>query len=164
MSFEGKNLYGQYIDYSEKKKKWPKGFICPYTGTIFYIIRIYSRSQVSVYRTIGPLVIIFSANQYAGLFRIDQNDGTITLTRPIASDQSQLTTFKYELQVVATDDGSCCAGSTRRSSTGTVTINLLTDNAMNPEFKTCSGYTPSVDENAVDAFVIQVCIEINRGA
>ena len=55
MSFEGKNLYGQYIDYSEKKK-WPKGFICPYTGTIFYNIRIYSRSQVSVYRTIGPLV------------------------------------------------------------------------------------------------------------
>ena len=38
------------------KKKWPKGFICPYTGTIFYNIRIYSRSQVSVYRTIGPLV------------------------------------------------------------------------------------------------------------
>ena len=55
MSFEGKNLYGQYIDYSEKKK-WPKGFTCPYTGTIFYNIRIYSRSQVSVYRTIGPLV------------------------------------------------------------------------------------------------------------
>ena len=57
MSFEGKNLYGQYIDYSEKKK-WPKGFICPYTGTIFYNICIYSRSQVSVYRTIGPLVLI----------------------------------------------------------------------------------------------------------
>ena len=50
MSFEGKNLYGQYIDYSEKKNG-------P-TGTIFYNIRIYSRSrsQVSVYRTIGPLV------------------------------------------------------------------------------------------------------------
>ena len=55
MSFEGKNLYGQYIDYSEKIK-WPKGFICPYTGNIFYMIRLYSRSQVSVYRTIGPLV------------------------------------------------------------------------------------------------------------
>ena len=39
-----------------KKKKMPKGFICPYSETIFYIIRIYSRSQVSVYRTIGPLV------------------------------------------------------------------------------------------------------------
>ena len=56
MSFEGKNLYGQFIDYSEEKK-WPMGFICPYTGTIFYNIRIYSRSQVSVYRTIGPLVL-----------------------------------------------------------------------------------------------------------
>ena len=43
----------------KKKKKWPKGFICPYTGTIFYNIRIYSRSQVSVYRTIGPLVRVF---------------------------------------------------------------------------------------------------------
>ena len=38
------------------KKKWPKGFICPYTGTIFYNIRVFSKSQVSVYRTIGPLV------------------------------------------------------------------------------------------------------------
>ena len=42
-----------------KKKKMPKGFICPYTWTIFYNIRIYSRSQVSVYRTIGPLVVGF---------------------------------------------------------------------------------------------------------
>ena len=31
---------------------------CPYTGTIFYNIRIYSRSQVSVYSTIGPLVVV----------------------------------------------------------------------------------------------------------
>ena len=54
---KGKHLYGQYIDYSEKKNG-PMGFICPYTGTIFYNIRIYSRSQVSVYRTIGPLVTI----------------------------------------------------------------------------------------------------------
>ena len=66
MSFDGKNLYAQYMDYSEKKKKkkkkkqWPKGFICPYTGTIFDNISIYSRSQVSVYRTIGPLVFINS--------------------------------------------------------------------------------------------------------
>ena len=48
------------------KKKWPKGFICPYTGTIFYNIRIYSRSQVSVYRTIGPLVYIFAQNIDSG--------------------------------------------------------------------------------------------------
>ena len=61
MLFEGKYLYGQYIDCSEEKK-WPKGFICPYTWTIFYNICIYSRSQVSVYRTIGPLVLIFAQN------------------------------------------------------------------------------------------------------
>ena len=40
------------------KKKMAQGFICPYTGTIFYNIRIYSRCQVSVYRTIGPLVTL----------------------------------------------------------------------------------------------------------
>ena len=41
------------------KNKWPKGFICPYNGTIFYnIFSIYSRSKVSVYRTIGPLVCL----------------------------------------------------------------------------------------------------------
>ena len=50
----------------KKKKKWPKGFICPYTGTIFYIIGIYSRSQVSVYRTIGPLVMTFRMQRMTG--------------------------------------------------------------------------------------------------
>ena len=49
-----------------KKKKWPKGFILPYTGTIFYNIRIYRRFQVSVYRTIGPLVLIFAQNIECG--------------------------------------------------------------------------------------------------
>ena len=46
------------------KKKWPKGFICPYTGTIFYNIRIYSRSQVSIYRTIGPLVLGYRIQEF----------------------------------------------------------------------------------------------------
>ena len=57
------------------KKKWPKGFICPYTGTIFYNIRIYSRSLVSVYRTIGPLVLFFSASPHD-----DQNDTWHTIS------------------------------------------------------------------------------------
>ena len=104
-------------------------------------------------------IILISAGQYLGLFQIDRNDGTITLTRQIASDQSQLNTFKYELQVVATDDGGCCEGNTLQSSTGTVTINLLTDNAMTPDFVNCSNYDPSVDENALDALIIQVCNE-----
>ena len=55
MSFEGKNLYGQYIDYSEKKNG-PRASSAPILGLFSIIIRIYSRSQVSVYRTIGPLV------------------------------------------------------------------------------------------------------------
>ena len=52
---------GQNIDYSEKRK-WPKGVICPCNGVkIPYFsnmfIGICSRSQMSVYRTIGPLVL-----------------------------------------------------------------------------------------------------------
>ena len=50
---------GQNIDYSEKRK-WPEGVIYPELGlnTILsnMFIGICSRSQVSVYRTIGPLV------------------------------------------------------------------------------------------------------------
>ena len=48
---------GQNIEDSEKRK-WPKGFICSCTGVKYHnmFIGICSRSQVSVYRTIGPLV------------------------------------------------------------------------------------------------------------
>ena len=46
---------GQNIDYSEKRKR-PKGFICPCTGVNWYM----QQTQVSVYRTIGPLVLIFA--------------------------------------------------------------------------------------------------------
>ena len=56
---------GQNIEDSEKRK-WPKGFICPCTGIKYHNIHtclltsICSRSQVSVYRTIGPLVLSFA--------------------------------------------------------------------------------------------------------
>ena len=51
---------GHNIDYSEKRK-WPKGFICPCTGVKYHNIQtcLYwymQQPQVSVYRTIGPLV------------------------------------------------------------------------------------------------------------
>ena len=57
---------GQNIDYSEKRKR-PKGFICPCTGVKYHIIfkHVYwymQQTQVSVYRTIGPLVLIFAQN------------------------------------------------------------------------------------------------------
>ena len=52
-----------------KKNNGHQGIICPFTGAFFHnmqtclLVYTYNRSQVSVYRTIGPLVIgtIFSA-------------------------------------------------------------------------------------------------------
>ena len=50
---------GQDIDYSGGK--WPQGFVCPFTWAIFDNIQtcLYSRFQVSLYRTIGPHVYFF---------------------------------------------------------------------------------------------------------
>ena len=44
-----------------KKKIGPQGLVCPHPGAIYMYITIifkdiYSKSQLSVYRTIGPLV------------------------------------------------------------------------------------------------------------
>ena len=49
-----------------KKNNGHQGIICPFTGAFFHnmqtclLVYTYNRSQVSVYRTIGPLVIIFA--------------------------------------------------------------------------------------------------------
>ena len=66
------------------KKKWPKGFICPYTWTIFYNICIYSRSQVSVYMTIGPLVGFLMT--WLFLFQFIRNPGSVADRRNIICD------------------------------------------------------------------------------
>ena len=56
---------GQNIDYSEKRIR-PKGFSAPSLGLntiIFKHVYWYmQQTQVSVYRTIGPLVLIFAQN------------------------------------------------------------------------------------------------------
>ena len=47
-----------------KKNNGHQGIICPFTGAFFHnmqtclLVYTYNRSQVSVYRTIGPLVLI----------------------------------------------------------------------------------------------------------
>ena len=47
-----------------KKNNGHQGIICPFTGAFFHnmqtclLVYTYNRSQVSVYRTIGPLVHI----------------------------------------------------------------------------------------------------------
>ena len=49
-----------------KKNNGHQGIICPFTGAFFHnmqtclLVYTYNRSQVSVHRTIGPLVIIFA--------------------------------------------------------------------------------------------------------
>ena len=64
MSVEGKDLQeiGKWRGYYYEKK-WPQGFICLFTWAIFHNIKtcllVYTyRSQVSVYRTIGHLVLL----------------------------------------------------------------------------------------------------------
>lgn len=102
---------------------------------------------------------LLPANQYGGLFDLNSNEGSITLAKKIATTQDQITQFQYELVVMATDDGGCCGGTPKLSSTGTVTINILTDNIHRPQFKKCDSYLPSVSENAVGVSVIQVSAE-----
>ena len=49
-----------------KKNNGHQGIICPFTWAFFHnmqtclLVYTYNRSQVSVYRTIGPLVLIFA--------------------------------------------------------------------------------------------------------
>ena len=51
-----------------KKNNGHQGIICPFTGAFFHnmqtclLVYTYNRSQVSVYRTIGPLVFISNGN------------------------------------------------------------------------------------------------------
>ena len=48
-----------------KKNNGHQGIICPFTGAFFHnmqtclLVYTYNRSQVSVYRTIGPLVLLY---------------------------------------------------------------------------------------------------------
>ena len=48
-----------------KKNNGHQGIICPFTGAFFHnmqtclLVYTYNRSQVSVYRTIGPLFFFF---------------------------------------------------------------------------------------------------------
>ena len=45
MSFEGKNLYGQYIDYSEKKRNGPRASSAPILG-LFSITFVYTAERL----------------------------------------------------------------------------------------------------------------------
>jgi len=57
---------------------------------------------------------------------------------------------KYELNVTAMDDGSCCADgeNTIHTSTAVVVVFITDVNDNKPVFKDCNSYTPRVEEGA----------------
>lgn len=93
-------------------------------------------------------------------FLLDEPTGRITLKSQIAASQETITVFRYELLIRAIDDGACCPGTSppRLSSTGTVVVNILTDNQYRPVFTSCQSYNPQVNEEQADLFVLKVCL------
>ena len=78
------------------------------------------------------------------------------LQQKIADSQDQITDFEYRLGIIATDDGACCGSTQTQSSTSTLTVNILTDNAVRPSFDNCQLLNPKVKEEVTGATVIQV--------
>jgi len=65
----------------------------------------------------------------------------------------------YRLEVVVTDDGSCCDSGTSRSRRGAVVVRVKDVNNNAPRFPNCSFYLPTVMEKQnVGTTVIQVPI------
>ena len=79
----------------------------------------------------------FVIEDYTGVIRL--HAGAIALDKD-----------KYELNVTAVDDGSCCEGGTKTIHTSTaVVVVFITDvNDNKPMFKDCSTYNPKVMEGA----------------
>uniref|UniRef100_T1J876 Cadherin domain-containing protein n=1 Tax=Strigamia maritima TaxID=126957 RepID=T1J876_STRMM len=82
----------------------------------------------------------------SGQFTIEEMTGVIRLHNgPINLDKD-----KYELNVTARDDGSCCENgpSTIHTSTALVVVFITDVNDNKPVFKDCGSYNPKVQEGA----------------
>lgn len=87
-----------------------------------------------------------------GPFSITPSSGIITLTGALEKSG-----VSYRLEVVVTDDGSCCESGTSRSRRGTVVVQVKDVNNNAPRFMRCSHYSPTVMEmDNVGTSVIQV--------
>ena len=77
-----------------KKNNGHQGIICPFTGAFFHnmqtclLVYTYNRSQVSVYRTIGPLVCLY------------ENKGTEQLRNNGEADQPLLFSLHSTIPLV----------------------------------------------------------------
>ncbi|XP_022238088.1 neural-cadherin-like [Limulus polyphemus] len=82
----------------------------------------------------------------SGMFQIEERTGVIRLINGLI----QLDKDKYELNVTAQDDGSCCKdGSlTPHTSTALVVVFITDVNDNKPEFEECNTYSPTVEEGA----------------
>lgn len=83
----------------------------------------------------------------SGMFEIEERTGVIRLV----SGGITLDKDKYELNVTARDDGSCCknGGSTIHTSTALVVVFITDVNDNKPVFNDCPSYAPTVEEGAV---------------
>ncbi|XP_022247857.1 neural-cadherin-like [Limulus polyphemus] len=88
----------------------------------------------------------------SGMFQIEERTGVIRLI----NGHIQLDKDKYELNVTAQDDGSCCKdGSlTPHTSTALVVVFITDVNDNKPEFEECDSYLPTVEEGAPSGTVI----------
>ena len=93
-----------------------------------------------------------------GPFSISRSSGIITLSGAVEKSR-----VSYRLEVMATDDGSCCESSTSRSRRGTVVVLVKDVNNNAPRFTRCAQYAPTVMENDnVASAVIQVLYTHSR--
>ncbi|UYV85015.1 hmr-1 [Cordylochernes scorpioides] len=82
----------------------------------------------------------------SGMFEIEERTGVIRLINgPIHLDKD-----KYELNVTARDDGSCCRNGdkTLHTSTALVVVFITDVNDNKPIFEQCETYAPKVEEGA----------------
>ncbi|XP_076325233.1 neural cadherin isoform X1 [Tachypleus tridentatus] len=82
----------------------------------------------------------------SGMFQIEERTGVIRLINgPIQLDKD-----KYELNVTARDDGSCCRNGALSTHTSTaLVVVFITDvNDNKPVFENCESYAPQVEEGS----------------
>lgn len=119
-------------------------FLCWPSNTLFRI-QLWKNLKSTPYLFIYSFVFFLSClakHQNAeNLFQIEPNSGIISLTSTIPPSIP-----RYVLNVTAYDDGSCCGGYPRLSSSSSVIIMIMDINNNNPTFPSCT-YAPSVLEN-----------------
>lgn len=82
----------------------------------------------------------------SGMFQIEERTGVIRLI----GSNIHLDKDKYELNVTARDDGSCCRDGSRtvHTSTALVVVFITDVNDNKPVFEDCASYSPNVEEGA----------------